>query len=45
LQELKVLYHIGSFYANQGEKPNFKPENPYKAAKRIIIMKQKKGIY
>ncbi|UCH97806.1 MAG: M28 family peptidase, partial [Candidatus Aminicenantes bacterium] len=45
LQELKVLYHLGSFYANQGEKPNFKPENPYNAAKRIIRIKQVKGIY
>jgi hypothetical protein len=35
IQSLETLYHIGRYYANDGERPSLKPENPFNAARRI----------
>jgi hypothetical protein len=37
-QNLKTLYHIGRYYANDGERPALNPENPFNAPKRIFEM-------
>ena len=35
IQSLETLYHIGRYYASDGERPSLKPENPFNAARRI----------
>jgi hypothetical protein len=41
IQSLETLYHIGRYYANDGERPSLKPENPFNAARRIQEMLHK----
>jgi hypothetical protein len=39
MQEMEVLYQVGRYYADGGEKPSMKPENPFNAPIRVRNMK------
>jgi hypothetical protein len=41
VQNLNTLYHIGRYYANDGERPTLNPENPFNAPKRILDLLNK----
>ncbi len=38
IQSLEILYHIGRYYATDGERPSLNPVNPFNAPRRIKKM-------
>lgn len=42
MQEMEILYHVGRYYAADGEKPSMTSENPFNAPNRVRSMKYTK---